>query len=97
MTIKLLDVGRMSYDSAWELQKRLVSERTDGSLKEDALIIVEHDHVITLGRKTTPENFKPQDIPVFQVERGETPPTTAPASSLATQSSGCPRPTSRPS
>ena len=36
----------------------------------DALILVEHDHVITLGRKTTPENFKPQDIPVFQVERG---------------------------
>jgi len=70
LTFKLLDVGRMSYESAWELQKRLVSERTDGTLQEDALIIVEHDHVITLGKKTTPENFKPQDIPVFQVERG---------------------------
>ena len=36
----------------------------------DTLILVEHEHVITLGRKTTPENFKPQDIPVFTVERG---------------------------
>ncbi len=52
------------------MQKRLVGERADGLLKDDVLILVEHEHVITLGRKTTPENFKPQDIPVFKVERG---------------------------
>jgi lipoate-protein ligase B len=68
--IQVFDVGRMPYGPAWDLQKRLVAERAEGSLVEDALIIVEHDHVITLGRKTTPENFRPQDIPVFQVERG---------------------------
>ncbi len=66
---RLLDVGRMPYASAWELQKRLVAQRSEGVV-EDTLLIVEHDHVITLGRKTTPENFRPQDIPVFQVERG---------------------------
>jgi len=66
---KVLDVGRMPYQEAWELQKRLVNQRSEGSV-EDTLILVEHDHVITLGRKTTPENFKPQNIPVFQVERG---------------------------
>jgi lipoate-protein ligase B len=60
----------MSYEAAWEMQKRLVDERSDGVLPDDALILVEHDHVITLGRKTTPENFKPQEIPVFKVERG---------------------------
>jgi lipoate-protein ligase B len=70
MTLNLLDVGRMPYGSAWDLQKRLVAERSEGLLKEDTLIIVEHDHVITLGKKTTAENFRPQDIPVFQVERG---------------------------
>jgi lipoate-protein ligase B len=69
MRAKVLDVGRMPYPEAWELQKRLVEERSRGSI-EDTLILVEHDHVITLGKKTTPENFKPQDIPVFQVERG---------------------------
>ena len=70
MILKVFDVGRMPYGPAWDLQKRLVAERAEGSLNEDALILVEHDHVITLGRKTTPENFRPQDIPVFQVERG---------------------------
>jgi lipoate-protein ligase B len=65
LSLALLDRGRESYPNTWELQKRLVKERA-----VDSLIIVEHDHVITLGRKTTPENFKPQDIPVFQVERG---------------------------
>ena len=69
MPVEVLDVGRMPYPAAWELQKRLVEERSEGVI-EDTLVLVEHDHVITLGKKTTPENFKPQDIPVFQVERG---------------------------
>ncbi len=66
----MLDRGRESYQDTWELQKELVRRRTEGETDVDTLILVEHDHVITLGRKTTPENFKPQDIPVFQVERG---------------------------
>ena len=67
---KVMDVGRMPYETAWELQKKLVAERTEGTLKEDTLVVVEHDHVITLGRKTSAENFRAQDIPVFKVERG---------------------------
>jgi lipoate-protein ligase B len=70
MILSLLDRGRESYQDTWELQKDLVKRRTEGQTDVDALILVEHDHVITLGRKTTPENFKPQDIPVFKVERG---------------------------
>jgi len=65
----LLDFGRMEYGRALELQKELVQRRARGEIP-DSLILVEHDHVITLGRKTTPANFKPQDIPLFQVERG---------------------------
>jgi lipoate-protein ligase B len=65
----LLDFGRMEYGKALELQKELVQRRAKGEIP-DSLILVEHDHVITLGRKTTPANFKPQDIPVFRVERG---------------------------
>jgi lipoyl(octanoyl) transferase len=70
MSLEVLDLGRMPYPEVWEMQKNLVAARTAGSAP-DTLIIVEHDHVITLGRKTSPENFKPQDgVPVFQVERG---------------------------
>ena len=70
MILSLLDRGRESYQDTWELQKDLVKRRTEGETGLDTLVLVEHDHVITLGRKTTPENFKPQDIPVFKVERG---------------------------
>jgi lipoate-protein ligase B len=69
MNLEVMDLGRRPYPEVWELQKRMVERRASG-VSEDALILVEHDHVITLGRKTSPENFKPQDVPVFQVERG---------------------------
>ena len=65
----LLDFGRMEYSTALELQRELASKRARGEIP-DTLVLVEHPHVITLGRKTTPANFRPQDIPVFQVERG---------------------------
>jgi lipoate-protein ligase B len=69
MRVALLDMGRRPYPEVWELQRRLVEERSSGSA-QDTFILVEHDHVITLGRKTSAENFRPQDVPVFQVERG---------------------------
>jgi lipoate-protein ligase B len=65
----LLDLGMKDYGQVWGLQKQLVAARAADRV-QDTLILVEHEPVITLGRKTTPENFKPQDIPVFQVERG---------------------------
>jgi lipoyl(octanoyl) transferase len=67
--LSLLDLGTRAYPEVWELQKKLVSDRaTDGIC--DTLILVEHEHVVTLGRKTSPGNLKPQNVPVFQVERG---------------------------
>ena len=69
MTGYLLDLGTMEYGEALELQRDLASKRAKGEIP-DSLLLVEHPHVITLGRKTTPANFKPQHIPVFQVERG---------------------------
>lgn len=65
----LIDLGRMEYGRALEVQKELAARRARAEIP-DTLVLVEHDHVITLGRKTTPANFRPQDIPVFQVERG---------------------------
>jgi lipoate-protein ligase B len=67
--IELLDLGRRSYSDVWRLQRYLVDARASGRVP-DTFILVEHDHVITLGRKTSAENFRAQDVPVFQVERG---------------------------
>jgi lipoyl(octanoyl) transferase len=69
MSVSLLDLGTRAYSEVWDMQKKLVEARASGDLP-DILILVEHEHVITLGRKTSPENFRPQDVPVFQVERG---------------------------
>ena len=70
MSISILDLGRRPYQEVWLLQKELVEARSAGRVP-DTLILVEHEHVVTLGRKTSPENFKRDlSVPVFEVERG---------------------------
>jgi len=69
MTAQYVDLGQMEYSRALEIQRSLAQRRARGEIP-DTLILLEHDDVITLGRKTTPANFKPQSVPVFEVERG---------------------------
>lgn len=69
MTGVLLDLGAIEYGRALLLQRELASQRA-ADLIPDTLLLLEHDHVITLGRKTTESNFGPQKVPVFEVERG---------------------------
>jgi lipoate-protein ligase B len=65
----LVDLGTMEYGEALETQRDLAARRASGEIP-DSLLLVEHPHVITLGRKTSAGNLKPQSIPVFEVERG---------------------------
>lgn len=67
--MNLIDLGRKDYLFTWNLQKKVLHDRISGRT-EDTLIVVEHDHVITLGRKTSQSNLKEQPIPVYSVERG---------------------------
>ncbi|MDG6965068.1 MAG: lipoyl(octanoyl) transferase LipB [Nitrososphaerota archaeon] len=69
MSCFLFDFGTMEYGETLELQRELAAKRARGEIP-DSLVLVEHPHVVTLGRKTTPDNFRPQKIPIFQVERG---------------------------
>ncbi len=50
------DLGRLGYDQALLLQKELVEKRKQG-LIPDQLLLVEHPHVITLGRNGHLENL----------------------------------------
>jgi len=50
------DLGRLEYGQAFELQRSLVEKRQRG-LIPDQLLIVEHPHVITLGRSGRIENL----------------------------------------
>jgi lipoate-protein ligase B len=71
MEFILHDLGRMRYKDAWEIQKRLVEDRLLDRTS-DALILVEHEHVITLGRRSeeTPRTNELQGVELFHVERG---------------------------
>src|SRR5690242_17132970 len=46
---ELRDLGRIGYAEAFELQQSLVDRRKRGEIG-DQLLIVEHPHVITMGR-----------------------------------------------
>ncbi len=52
---ELCDLGRMRYDDARAIQNDLVARRKTGEIA-DRLLIVEHPHVLTLGRNGHVEN-----------------------------------------
>jgi len=54
------ELGRMDYASALELQRRLVAERQQCAIP-DQLLLVEHPHVVTLGRNGHRENLLASD------------------------------------
>jgi len=56
----VLDLGRLDYGSALEVQQRVVAERKQGTVG-DHLLLVEHPHVITLGRNGHMENLLASD------------------------------------
>ncbi len=64
-------LGRRPYPATLELQRALAAARADGGAP-DTLLLVEHDPVITLGRRRTCEEnvLTPGDTPVIRVERG---------------------------
>jgi lipoate-protein ligase B len=67
---QLLDLGLREYGEVWELQRELVGKRQRDEIP-DTLVLVEHPHVITLGRGTHKENvLAPGDTPLFEIERG---------------------------
>ncbi len=59
----------MDYDVAHKLQLSMVEERIEGRIP-DTLLLLEHPHVITLGRRLKHFNSTIQGIPVYHVERG---------------------------
>ena len=50
------DLGRMAYAEAYALQRELVEKRKLGEIP-DQFLIVEHPHVITMGRNGRQENM----------------------------------------
>jgi lipoyl(octanoyl) transferase len=68
---QILDLGTAEYRDAWAKQLALVEARQVGKAP-DTLIIVEHPHVFTLGRRRDSQQnvLAPGDVPVIEIERG---------------------------
>jgi lipoate-protein ligase B len=67
---RVVDLGTREFAEVWALQREMVAARQRDEIP-DTLILVEHPHVITLGRGSHRENLvAPGDIPMFEIERG---------------------------
>ncbi len=71
-----INLGLMDYKEAWDLQHTLWSKRIEDGVP-DLILILEHPHVITLGRrgnrshlKVSQEVMNAMKIPILHVERG---------------------------
>jgi len=71
------DLGRRPYGPVLDWQRALTRARIAGTLREDVLLLVEHDPVVTLGRSTRetslplpPDALAQRGFEIAEVERG---------------------------
>ena len=76
MNFEVRDLALIEYEKAWQLQQELLVARTQDQIP-NTILVLEHPHVITLGRKSPElalvEEKKLnewQEVPLFLVERG---------------------------
>ncbi|HZL19884.1 MAG TPA: lipoyl(octanoyl) transferase LipB [Polyangia bacterium] len=67
---RVIDLGTREFGEVWALQREMVTARQKDEIP-DTLLLVEHPHVITAGRRTHRENLlATADMPIFEIERG---------------------------
>jgi lipoyl(octanoyl) transferase len=74
--LDILDLGRMRYGDALQVQQRLVEQRKRGE-GTDTLLFVEHPHVVTMGRNGKQQHLLASEfilartgIELFETDRG---------------------------
>lgn len=67
--VRVIDLGRLPYATAWDLQRDHAARLARGEAG-DTLFLVEHDPVVTLGRGTPATAPLPAGLQTFEVERG---------------------------
>jgi lipoate-protein ligase B len=74
--LEIVDLGRMRYRAALDVQQALVEQRKQGN-GTDTLLFVEHPHVVTLGRNgreqhilASPEILERSGIEFYETDRG---------------------------
>jgi len=76
MTIKVVDLGRISYSEALDLQNQLLRLRQQGRIG-DVLLLLEHPDVLTIGRSghrsnllISEEERNRRGVQVYDINRG---------------------------
>ena len=76
MKLNVVNLGRMDYEEALDLQFKLLEKRKNEEI-EDTFLLVEHPPVITLGRNARKENIlfsedylKEHDVDLVEINRG---------------------------
>ena len=65
----VLDLGKVEYERVLDWQRGLVKLRRDG-MARDAIILVEHPPVVTVGKDGHCENYDQLETQPLEVERG---------------------------
>jgi len=73
---RVVDLGLVDYERAYDLQRRLHKFRREGRI-DDVLILLEHEPVVTMGRRGKRDNILVSDeflqskgIRIFEIDRG---------------------------
>ncbi len=74
--LQTIFLGRSSYAPTWELQKKIWALRVEHRLP-DVLLLVEHDHVYTFGKRASEahllvhkQQLAQENIDIFNIDRG---------------------------
>lgn len=75
-TLDIIRLGEVDYLEAWDLQRRLAGKRRGGEIP-DTLLLLEHPHTFTLGRRgndanvlLSPSELAERGIALYHVDRG---------------------------
>lgn len=75
-TLQVRRLGRMEYGAAYKIQQEIEAARKQNA-GADTLLLVEHPHVLTLGRRAdasavlaAPETLAARDVALFETNRG---------------------------
>ncbi len=73
----IVNLKRIEYENAWRLQKKIFQAKWRKKLDEDVLLLLEHPHTITVGKKgkggeilIDHERLKKEGVSIFYIERG---------------------------
>lgn len=67
--LEIIDLGRRSYEEVYTLQQARLKDRIEGRVG-DAVFLVEHDPVVTRGRRSSDGDTSDVPFPVVSIERG---------------------------